>query len=203
MQLLQADAKGRDSKDRHYFGLVRSIVIGERRMMSWCDRYDDRSGHRDTKKMAIGLLMAMSMLDRTGTPTSLFTDRFLCTCIDREHGAWVHVSAPPTSLLLMSLLHGQVSCCVWRCAHTGSSAKAPSVLRLTAKQILLPQHSDSSSFARPIHTCKSSRHYHLQHCSSRLVYTTATTTSRAPGRPCNDTGSCSKPPPMVNLLLFF
>lgn len=97
MQLLQADVKGRDSNDRHYFGLVRSMVIGVRRMMSWCDRYDARSGNRDTKKMAIGLLMAMSMLDRTRTPTSLFTDRFLCACIPREHGAWVHVSAPPTS----------------------------------------------------------------------------------------------------------
>ena len=82
MQLLQVDAKGRDANDRHYFGLVRSMVIGVRRMMSWCDRYDGP----DTKKMAIGLLMAMSMLDRARTPTSLFTDRFLCSCIDREHG---------------------------------------------------------------------------------------------------------------------
>ena len=73
MPLSNVDAKGRDSNDRHYFGLVRSLTIGVRRMMDWCDRYDDQSGNSDTKKMAIGLMMAMAMLDRTKTPMSLFT----------------------------------------------------------------------------------------------------------------------------------
>ena len=73
MPLSHVDAKGRDSNDRHYFGLVRSLTIGVRRMMDWCDRYDAQSGNSDTKKMAIGLMMAMSMLDRTKTPMSLFT----------------------------------------------------------------------------------------------------------------------------------
>ena len=73
MDLLQVDAKGRDSHDRHYFGLVRSLAIGVRRMMTWCDRHDALTGTKDTKKLSIGLLMAMSMLDRTKTPTSLFT----------------------------------------------------------------------------------------------------------------------------------
>ena len=42
-------------------------------MMDWCDRYDTESGTSDTKKMVIGLMMTMSMLDRTKTPKSLFT----------------------------------------------------------------------------------------------------------------------------------
>ena len=73
MELTQVDTKGYDSHDRHYFGLVRSVVIGVRRMIKWCDGSDAQAGTKDTKKLAIGLLMAMSMLDRTKTPTSLFT----------------------------------------------------------------------------------------------------------------------------------
>ena len=85
--LLQVDAEGRGSHDRHYFGLVRSLVIGVRRMMSWCDRFDAQSGSKDTKELTIGLLMAMSMLDRTKTPTNLFTQFYressdgVCVCV--------------------------------------------------------------------------------------------------------------------------
>ena len=90
MDLLHVDAKGRDSHDRHYFGLVRSLVIGVRRMMSWCDRHDAQSGTKDTKKLATGLLMSMSMLDRTKTPTSLFTQLYRDDSgYDLEHGARV------------------------------------------------------------------------------------------------------------------
>ena len=75
-ELLQVDSKGRSSDDRNYFGLVRSLVIGMRRMITWCDGYDARSGSGggNTKKMVIGLLMAMSMLHSSRTPTSLFAD---------------------------------------------------------------------------------------------------------------------------------
>ena len=101
MQLLDVDARGRDSNDRHYFGLVRSTVISVRRMMAWCDHYDARSGSRDTKKMAIGLLMAMSMLDRSRTPTSLFNDHFLHDYDEAEHGGeWMNCITPPKPLLL-------------------------------------------------------------------------------------------------------
>ena len=72
MPLSHVDAKGRDS---NYLGLVRSLTIGVRRMMDWCDRYDAQSGTSDTKKMVIGLMMAMAMLDRTKTPVSLFAQR--------------------------------------------------------------------------------------------------------------------------------
>ena len=100
MQLLDVDARGRDSNDRHYFGLVRSTVISVRRMMAWCDHYDARSSSRDTKKMAIGLLMTMSMLDRTRTPTSLFNDHFLHDYDEAEHGEWMNCITPPKPLLL-------------------------------------------------------------------------------------------------------
>ena len=75
-ELLQVDSKGRSSDDRNYFGLVRSLVIGMRRMITWCDGYDARSGSGggNTKKMVIGLLMAMSMLHSSRTPASLFAD---------------------------------------------------------------------------------------------------------------------------------
>ena len=86
MPLSHVDAKGRDSNDRHYFGLVRSLTIGVRRMMDWCDRYDAQSGNSDTKKMVIGLMMAMAMLDRTKTPTSFFTALYRDKPGDIEHG---------------------------------------------------------------------------------------------------------------------
>ena len=115
MQLLNVDAKGRSSKDRHYFGLVRSLEISMRRMMKWCEGYDARTGNKDTQKMVVGLLMAMAMLDRTRTPTSLFNNLIDRSCSDPKHGVCVcvcvcvcvHASRPTTTLLC--------ACCVSRC----------------------------------------------------------------------------------------
>ena len=60
------DSKGRNPRDdTHYFGLVRSVVIGVQRMVAQC---------RDEceKEDALGLLMAMSLLHGSETPVRLF-----------------------------------------------------------------------------------------------------------------------------------
>ena len=115
MDLLHVDAKGRDSHDRHYFGLVRSLVIGVRRMMSWCDRQDAQSGTKDTKKLATGLLMSMSMLDRTKTPTSLFTQLYRDDSgDDLEHGASVSVYVcVNVCLVTRKFVCEKESLCMW------------------------------------------------------------------------------------------
>ena len=105
MSLSHVDAKGRDSNDRHYFGLVRSLTIGVRRMMDWCDRYDAQSGNSDTKKMAIGLMMAMSMLDRTKTPTSFFTD------LDRDNTGKLEHGVSLTLLILSCMIFMRCDMC--------------------------------------------------------------------------------------------
>ena len=112
MQLLNLDAKGRSSDDRHYFGLVGSLEISMRRMMAWCDRHDSRTGTTDTKKMVVGLLMAISMLDRTRTPKSLFQDLVYRSCSDPEHGTCGHTFPPPIDFIVVWMLYVQVPCYV-------------------------------------------------------------------------------------------
>ncbi len=74
-ELLQVDSKGRSSDDRNYFGLVRSLVIGMRRMIASCDNYDARSGSKigNTKNMVIGLLMG-----DVDAPQFADPDEFVC-----------------------------------------------------------------------------------------------------------------------------
>ena len=108
MPLSHVDAKGRDSNDRHYFGLVRSLTIGVRRMMDWCDRYDAKSGNLDTKKMAIGLMMAMAMLDRTKTPMSLFTG------LDRDKTGDIKHGMSLTFLMLSLMTFMRCDMCIHR-----------------------------------------------------------------------------------------
>ena len=56
VQLGEVDSKGRNRRDdRHYFGLVRSVVISVQRMVAACRDEDE-------KEDAVGLLMAMSLL---------------------------------------------------------------------------------------------------------------------------------------------
>ena len=60
------DSKGRNPRDdRHYFGLVRSVVIGVQRMVTECRDEGE-------KEDAVGLLMAMSLLHGSETPVRLF-----------------------------------------------------------------------------------------------------------------------------------
>ena len=60
------DSAGRNPRDdRHYFGLVRSVVIGVQRMVAACRGEDE-------KEDAVGLLMAMSLLHGSETPVRLF-----------------------------------------------------------------------------------------------------------------------------------
>ena len=66
VQLDVVDSAGRNPRDdRHYFGLVRSVVICVQRMVAEC---------RDEaeKEDAVGLLMAMSLLHRSEIPVRLF-----------------------------------------------------------------------------------------------------------------------------------
>ena len=56
-------------------------------MLDSCEHDDTYTGNKDTKKMVIGLLMAMSLLDGSRTPTSLFTDLIFRHCISLKHGA--------------------------------------------------------------------------------------------------------------------
>ena len=66
VQLGLVDSKGRNPRDdRHYFGLVRSVVIGVQRMVAACRDEGE-------KEDALGLLMAMSLLHGSETPVRLF-----------------------------------------------------------------------------------------------------------------------------------
>ena len=66
VQLGLVDSKGRNPRDdRHYFGLVRSVVIGVQRMVAECRDEGE-------KEDAVGLLMAMSLLHGSETPVRLF-----------------------------------------------------------------------------------------------------------------------------------
>ena len=66
VQLGLVDSKGRNPRDdRHYFGLVRSVVIGVQRMVAECRDEGE-------KEDALGLLMAMSLLHGSETPVRLF-----------------------------------------------------------------------------------------------------------------------------------
>ena len=66
VQLGLVDSKGRNPRDdRHYFGLVRSVVIGVQRMVTECRDEGE-------KEDALGLLMAMSLLHGSETPVRLF-----------------------------------------------------------------------------------------------------------------------------------
>ena len=66
VQLGLVDSKGRNPRDdRHYFGLVRSVVIGVQRMVAACRDEGE-------KEDAVGLLMAMSLLHGSETPVRLF-----------------------------------------------------------------------------------------------------------------------------------
>ena len=60
------DSKGRNPRDdTHYFGLVRSVVIGVQRMVAECRDEGE-------KEDALGLLMAMALLHGSETPVRLF-----------------------------------------------------------------------------------------------------------------------------------
>ena len=66
VQLGLVDSKGRNPRDdRHYFGLVRSVVIGVQRMVAACRDEGE-------KEDAVGLLMAMCLLHGSETPVRLF-----------------------------------------------------------------------------------------------------------------------------------
>ena len=66
LELGLVDSKGRNPRDdRHYFGLVRSVVIGVQRMVAACTDEGE-------KEDAVGLLMAMSLLHGSETPVRLF-----------------------------------------------------------------------------------------------------------------------------------
>ena len=66
VQLGLVDSKGRNPRDdRHYFGLVRSVVIGVQRMVAACRDEGE-------KEDALGLLMAMSLFHGSETPVRLF-----------------------------------------------------------------------------------------------------------------------------------
>ena len=57
---------GRNRRDdRHYFGLVRLVVIGVQRMVAACTDEGE-------KEDALGLLMAMALLHGSETPVRLF-----------------------------------------------------------------------------------------------------------------------------------
>ena len=66
VKLKEVDKSGRNPRDdRHYFGLVRSVVIGVQRMVAACRDEGE-------KEDAVGLLMAMSLLHGSETPVRLF-----------------------------------------------------------------------------------------------------------------------------------
>ena len=66
VKLQDVDSRGRNPRDdRHYFGLVRSVVIGVQRMVAACRDEGE-------KEDAVGLLMAMSLLHGSETPVRLF-----------------------------------------------------------------------------------------------------------------------------------
>lgn len=73
-KLNKTDAKNRSGEqdDRHYFGLAKLIIIGVRRMCTFCDNADASTGKTGSKKAAIGLLMALSLLHESLTPRDLF-----------------------------------------------------------------------------------------------------------------------------------
>ena len=66
LKLREMQQRGRNPRaDRHYFGLVRSVVIGVQRMVAECRDEGE-------KEDALGLLMAMSLLHGSETPVRLF-----------------------------------------------------------------------------------------------------------------------------------
>ena len=66
VKLKEVDKSGRNPRDdRHYFGLVRSVVIGVQRMVAECRDEGE-------KEDALGLLMTMSLLHGSETPVRLF-----------------------------------------------------------------------------------------------------------------------------------
>ena len=73
LKLDEANAKYRNAKkDRHYFGLAKSLIIGVRRMCRFCEVADAIVGRSGSKRAAIGLLMALSLLHESLTPRDLF-----------------------------------------------------------------------------------------------------------------------------------
>ena len=73
VQLGLVDSKGRNPRDdRHYFGLVRSVVIGVQRMVAECRDEGE-------KEDSVGLLMAMSLLHGSETPVRLFCGKATLT----------------------------------------------------------------------------------------------------------------------------
>ena len=73
MKLDEANAKYRNAKkDRHYFGLAKSLIICVRRMCKFCDDADASAGKTGSKWAALGLLMALSLLHESLTPRHLF-----------------------------------------------------------------------------------------------------------------------------------
>ena len=68
VKLSELQRKGNRARDPHYFGLVRSVIILVRRMVSWCNSREDEYG----KKMSFGLLIALSVLHESRTPVALF-----------------------------------------------------------------------------------------------------------------------------------
>jgi len=77
VQLGLVDSKGRNPRDdRHYFGLVRSVVIGVQRMVAACRDEGE-------KEDAVGLLIAMSLLHGSETPVRLFRGEAALTPICR------------------------------------------------------------------------------------------------------------------------
>ena len=73
VKLDEANTKYRNAKqDRRYFGLAKLVIIGVRRMCTFCDNADARVGKTGSKKAAIGLLMALSLLHESVTPRHLF-----------------------------------------------------------------------------------------------------------------------------------
>ena len=66
LKLREMQQRGRNPRDdRHYFGLVRSVVIGVQRMVAACRDEGE-------KEDALGLLMAMSLFHGSETPVRLF-----------------------------------------------------------------------------------------------------------------------------------
>ena len=73
LKLHEASAKYRNpQRDRHYFGLAKSLIIGVRRMCNFCDDSDASVGKSGSKRAALGLLMALSLLHESLTPRHLF-----------------------------------------------------------------------------------------------------------------------------------
>ena len=73
LKLHESSAKYRNAqRDRHYFGLAKSLIIGVRRMCNFCDDADTSTGKSGSKRAALGLLMALSLLHESLTPRHLF-----------------------------------------------------------------------------------------------------------------------------------